>query len=138
MHRIPQNSGSRGNAFEVEDLANSLHNQVEPGRIGNRHLRQRPPIEFDASLFQACYELRVTQSPFSNSRTDADDPEATELTLATTTVAMREDARPDERFFGCSQQLAATADVSFDTLKQTLFGVMAGDSTLCTHDGGFR
>jgi len=127
-----------GHGLGAESLTHPLNHKVEAGWIRNSHLRQRATVKFDPSLFQASDELGVTQATLTNCGMDAEDPQAAELALATTTVSVRVDTSPDDRFLGGTQQFATASNVSFDTLKQSLLRAMTGDGTFSTHDGGFR
>src|SRR5262245_55621262 len=76
---------------------NELDHLVKCGRISNRQLRKRLPIQLDPGRFQTPNELAVGDRPLTAGCVQSCDPECADDTLAVSAIAIGVDSSPDHR-----------------------------------------
>jgi hypothetical protein len=97
-----------------------IYNLGESRRIIDSHLRKLLPIQRNICLLQTIDELAVPQPVLLASSVDSDNPQPPELSPLDATVAVGKCTGSKQRFLSRSEQLAATSNVSFGSLQQSL------------------
>jgi hypothetical protein len=98
-------------------------------------LREELPVHFDASLFEATDESAVGHSVGSARRVDADDPKATEVTLASSTVSILVLTGLLHGTNGSAEEVLTATKVALAGFEQLRQSLTTNDGTLNARHG---
>src|SRR5438128_3384915 len=118
---------------KLQILFHQVGDLVERGRIVNRDLGQRLPVQLDVGVLQAANELTVAQATHSAGGVDADDPQPAEFALADPAVTESVTPSPDERDQRLAVEVMAALAETLRQLARPLATALQGDAAACTY-----
>jgi hypothetical protein len=114
---------------------NLLDKLSEDFRIFDSHLREDFTVKGNTFFFLHVDESSVGKTMKTKSVVEADDPEATEVTLLGTTVTVSVFTSLNNSFLSCTEQVLASPTETLGLLEKILMALLGLDSSF---DSGHR
>ena len=116
-----------------ESALRGFDNDIKALGVKDSDLSETLSVQLNICLVQAIDQIAVRDASHAARRVDSRDPQLSEFPLADFSVTESILARPNQRFLDSSQQIAATASITFSAFEKPFFGAVASGAFGSSH-----